>query len=63
MALNKALSLNPQAAISYHSKAIVLHKLRRYQEAIEACDAALKINPQFLPASAKKAHIINDMVL
>lgn len=47
--------------MSYHSKAIVLHNLRRYKQALAACGAALALEPHYQPAQVREMRIMNDI--
>ena len=43
--INKAIELNPNYAVAYNNKSIVLFKLKKYAEAIKAADKALELDP------------------
>ena len=45
--LNKAIKLDTQYYLAYANKALILSKLKRYQEAMETLDKIIKIRPNY----------------
>lgn len=57
--LTKAVEINPKES-ALTSKAFCLMSLKRYKEALDACDEVLKINPYDVIAVALKAKCLYD---
>jgi len=47
---DQAIEIDPNYADSWNNKAIALHNLRKFKEAIDCCDMAIKINPSYADA-------------
>lgn len=56
--LNYMLNLECQDAERYFEKAVVLYEIHRIGSALEACDKAIELKPDFAAAYALKAKII-----
>ena len=58
---SEAIALTPTNKIYYSNKAGCLKILERYEEAIQALDIALRLDPYYLPATEKKASTLNAL--
>ena len=50
MAYDRAIEINPEFAIAWHSKGVSLECLSRHNEALVAFERALEINPDLAQA-------------
>ncbi|WP_298514150.1 tetratricopeptide repeat protein [uncultured Kordia sp.] len=58
---NKSLALNPEYALAHNNKAFSLYVLKRYEEALESINKALKFKSQDSIYNATKAEILFAM--
>jgi len=56
-----AIKINPQNAVAWYNKGIVLGKLGRYQESLKCFDHAIEINPQLTVAWVGKGVILGKL--
>ena len=55
---NKSLELNPNWALTYFSKAIVFHNLRRLEDAYENYTTAIELDDKMIDAYYNRAHVL-----
>ena len=55
---NKSLELNPNWALTYFSKAIVFHNLRRLEDAYENYTKAIELDDKMIDAYYNRAHVL-----
>lgn len=55
---NKSLELNPNWALTYFSKAIVFHNLRRLEDAYENYTKAIELDNKMIDAYYNRAHVL-----
>jgi tetratricopeptide (TPR) repeat protein len=55
---NSAIELDPNEKNYYSNKAAALTFLKKYKEAIEACDQCLQIDPDYTSAKKRKAYAL-----
>ena len=53
--LDRALALNASNILSIYNRGARVSELRRFREASDAFDAALRLDARFAPAHVKKA--------
>jgi tetratricopeptide (TPR) repeat protein len=58
---NKAIHINPNDAIMWLNKGVVLNKLNRYNEAIQCFDKAIEINPNYTKPWYNKSASLNKL--
>ena len=56
--LNKSLELNPNWDLTYFSKAIVFHNLKRLEDAYENYTKTIEINPNMIDAYYNRAQVL-----
>lgn len=55
---NKSIELNPDWALTYFSKAIVFHNLRRLEDAYENYTKAIELDNKMIDAYYNRAHVL-----
>ena len=45
MSFDKAIEINPNFADAYSNRGVILQEMKRYDEALNSYDNAIKINP------------------
>ena len=59
--LEKSIELNNQVSISYYYKGVALHNLKEYEDAVEAYDHALVLDPKHENAKKMKKMIWDEL--
>ena len=59
--MSKQLDLNPNYVEAYRSKGYALYSLERYEEAIEACEQAIRLNPNDAGAYINKSYALYSL--
>ena len=59
--LRKAIRHDPNFALAYNNKGATLNGLKRYEEALTACEQALRLDPNYAEAYDTKGHALNGL--
>ncbi len=59
--LDKSININPQFAVAWNNKVIVLVRLGRYEEALATSDKSININPQNADSWNNKGSVLDQL--
>ena len=59
--LDKAIACDPSSVDAFIDRGTILHKVRRFREAVESFDEAIAITPDNAGAFHKRGHALRDM--